>query len=198
MADVGGLAPALAASRKGFSIRRTKRAEAAPDWALTDGALQHRSKGFFSVTGVRDSHGERLMLYQPQGAINGMLTRRVDGERQFLFQARAEPGNVGEVQFGPTFGPTWQQYPGDAEPPPSWLVPHLDDVWGETRESDEGGRFIDHRSVFRIARLSERAPAPPEEAGAWLRLSELKAFLESSTRCNIQLRVISSHLLGLR
>ena len=93
---------------------------------------------------------------------------------------------------------TWQQYPGDAEPPPNWLVPHLDDVWGETSESDEGGRFIDHRSVFRIARLSERAPAPPEEAGAWLRLSELKAFLESSTRCNIQLRVISSHLLGLR
>ena len=84
-----------------------------------------------------------------------------------------------------------------AEPPPNWLVPHLDDVWGETSESDEGGRFIDHRSVFRIARLSERAGAPPEEAGAWLRLSELKAFLESSTRCNIQLRVISSHLLGL-
>ncbi len=424
VSDSGGLAPALSASRKGFSIRRMQRREALPHWALTDGALQHKSKGFFSVTGVRDNHGERLMLYQPQGAINGMLTRRVGGERQFLFQARAEPGNAGEVQFGPTLqstpanylqfhggktsdffphflqqtwstsllsettqldlgarylqktkrviiaeavedvppvpsfywltpaairggvlhdfkintdsraliavsawsedpdagelspvsselrrslaaplrpevigtvllelaagvpgkssfvpieklanwtfdddglreivpdqnvsvgfyaisaryrevgqwiqplvtatsegcsvllcreraghleflvpvidepglatgralAPTWQQYPGDAAPPPDWLLPHIDDVWGETRESDEGGRFIDHKSLFRVARLSDRAPAPPESAGHWLRLSELKSFLESSTRCTIQLRVISSHLLGL-
>ena len=50
------------------------------------------------------------MLYQPQGAINGMLTRRIDGERQFLFQARAEPGNVGEVQFGPTLQSTPANY----------------------------------------------------------------------------------------
>ncbi len=424
VADAADLAPALASSRKGFSIRRLKRRDALPHWALTDGALQHRSKGFFSVTGVRDRHGERLMLYQPQGAINGMLTRRIDGVRHFLFQARAEPGNAGEVQFGPTLqstpanylqfhggktsdffphflqqtwatsllsettqldlgarylqktkrviiaeavgevppvpsfywlspeairggvlrdfeintdsraliavsrwsddpgsgelspasadirrslaaplrpelvgevmrrlaageppkssfvpieslanwtldehglseivpdqnisvgfyaisarfrevgawtqplltasseghcvllarerdgfveflltvpdepglatgralAPTWQQYPGDTSPPPDWLEPHLGDVWGGTRESDEGGRFIDHKSVFRVARLSDRGPAPPEGAGAWMRLSELKAFLESSTSCTIQLRVITSHLLGL-
>jgi dTDP-4-dehydro-6-deoxy-alpha-D-glucopyranose 2,3-dehydratase len=419
-----GLDPAIDTSRKGFSIRRVKSRDAQPHWSLTDGALQHKSKGFFSVTGVRDNHGERLMLYQPQGAINGMLTRKLGGERHFLFQARAEPGNAGEVQFGPTLqstpanylqfhggktsdffphflqqtwatsllsettqldlgsrylqktkrviiaeatedvppvpsfywlspaairggvlrdfeintdsraliavsawsehpdagelspaspelrrslgaplrsdvigevllelaaarpgkscfvpieslanwtfdedglheivpdqnvavgfyaisaryrevgqwiqplvtatgeghsvllarerdahveflvpvidepglatgralAPTWQQYPGDAAPPPDWLLPHLDDVWGETCESDEGGRFIEHKSRFRIVRLTDRGPAPPEDAGHWLRLSELKSFLESSTRCTIQLRVISSHLLGL-
>jgi hypothetical protein len=77
------------------------------------------------------------------------------------------------------------------------MVPHLEDVWGETRESDEGGRFIDHKSVFRVARLSDRGAAPPGEAGVWLRLSELKSFLESSNSCTIQLRVICSHLLGV-
>ncbi len=196
--DVGGLAPALAASRKGFSIRRTKRAEAAPDWALTDGALQHRSKGFFSVTGVRDSHGERLMLYQPQGAINGMLTRRVDGERQFLFQARAEPGNVGEVQFGPTLQSTPANYLQFHGGRTSDFFPHfLQQSWdtsllSETTQLDLGSRYLQKTKRVIIAEAAGEVPAVP----SFYWLSTRGDLRGRAARLRVQHRLPRAHRRG--
>jgi hypothetical protein len=122
-----------------------------------------------------------------------LLSRERGGYVEFLVTVVEESG----LATGRALGPSWMRYPGEREGPPEWMVPHLEDLWGETRESDEGGRFIDHKSVFRVARLSDRAAAPPGDAGVWLRLSELKSFLESSNSCTIQLRVICSHLLGV-
>ncbi|MEM1369063.1 MAG: NDP-hexose 2,3-dehydratase family protein [Cyanobacteria bacterium P01_H01_bin.15] len=87
--------------RQGFELKQVD-ADACPDWQVVDGALQHRSKGFFSVIGLLHDGQEFVYLYQPQSAITGVLTQVVDNQRFFLLQARAEPGCVEEAQFGPT------------------------------------------------------------------------------------------------
>lgn len=95
--------------RAGFSVHQVP-ASAARDWSIVDGVLQHSSGGFFSIVGVSDPTGEALVLYQPQAAVTGVLSVRVAGERRFLLQARAEPGCLGEAQFGPTLQSTPANY----------------------------------------------------------------------------------------
>lgn len=83
------------------------------DWYFENGALIHSSKGFFSVRGVEFYGNEKIqkiMLYQPQHAITGLVTSVINGERCYLIQARGEPGNVNGIQFGPTVQSTPANY----------------------------------------------------------------------------------------
>jgi len=99
-------------SRLGFSVEAITWADM-QGWHFHEGALSHRSGGFFSVSGVEfpDSKiDQAILLFQPQSAITGLLTTVMDGERHFLLQARAEPGTTGEAQYGPTLQSTPANY----------------------------------------------------------------------------------------
>lgn len=144
------LTAARAAMRRGFAIRQIS-AEAASDfWSVRDGALQHRTGGFFAVGGFRDPRNgsEHLMLYQPQGAINGLATAMIGAERWFLLQARAEPGNTNEVQFGPSLQSTpanWMRVHGGAPAPlGAVFLQYAPDVRNvtESMQLDLGGRYL--------------------------------------------------------
>jgi oxidase EvaA len=147
--NVAGLRAAQAARRAKFDLRRVNAAEAANAWCVRDGALQHHTASFFSVTGFRNNTDgtEHLLLYQPQGAITGFATRRQDGHRLFLVQARAEPGNVDEVQFGPSLQSTPANYMrlhgGDTSPFARMFVEHGGGmkIIHETQQSDQGKRY---------------------------------------------------------
>ena len=135
--------------RRGFNLTPVSASEAAEDWRVRNGALQHRSGGFFSVSGFRDRRDGRvhMLLYQPQGAVNGWATRWVDGRRQYLVQARAEPGNVEEVQYGPTLQSTPANYMrlhgGAASPFSEWFLTYNPSVsvLFETQQLDLGERY---------------------------------------------------------
>ena len=77
--------------RRGFSVRHVLAAEA-DQWSVIDGSLQHKSRGFFSVNALSNGDESYVLLYQPQGAVTGLMSSIVDNERWFLLQARAEPG----------------------------------------------------------------------------------------------------------
>lgn len=82
------------------------------EWKIENGVLSHSTGGFFHVIGLLDeaSIDEHLVLYQPQGAFNGLLVRRVKDNIQVMVQARVEPGNTGVVQYGPTIQSTPANY----------------------------------------------------------------------------------------
>lgn len=80
------------------------------DWLVKDDALSHKSGGFFSLCGYRDRNFEALVLFQPQGAFNGMAIHVKQGRIYLLLQARVEPGNSGVVQYGPTVQSTPANY----------------------------------------------------------------------------------------
>lgn len=82
------------------------------DWVVRDDCLSHHTGGFFSLCGYRDADRdfEALVLFQPQGAFNGMAIC-IESERIYvLLQARVEPGNSRLVQYGPTVQSTPANY----------------------------------------------------------------------------------------
>lgn len=146
ISDLAGLRGAQDQRRRNFTIGQVSQPK---DWGFRDGALQHTSGGFFSVSGFRDlRYGQQhLLLHQPQGAVNGWVSRWFDGRRDYLVQARAEPGNVGGVQFGPTLQSTPANYlrlHGGAASSFAELflnyTPNLKAVF-ETQQLDQGGRY---------------------------------------------------------
>ncbi|MGF1539705.1 MAG: NDP-hexose 2,3-dehydratase family protein [Pleurocapsa sp.] len=82
------------------------------DWIVKDDCLSHKSGGFFSLCGYRDQQHdfEALVLFQPQGAFNGMAIHCRDDRVYLLLQARVEPGNSRLVQYGPTIQSTPANY----------------------------------------------------------------------------------------
>jgi hypothetical protein len=91
------------------------------------------------------------------------------------------------------FGPSHLVYPGAATPTPDLLEDALTTPWLQTRESDEGGRFLDHWSRYVLAMVPDECEPP--EPGVWLNLAELKQLLLVSNLCTIQLRVMLSLFL---
>lgn len=82
------------------------------EWNLIHGVIGHRSGGFFYITGLVDniSGEEQLVLYQPQGAFNGLVVCQEEKDVYILLQARIEPGNSGIGQYGPTIQSTPANY----------------------------------------------------------------------------------------
>lgn len=187
------LALTLAACRRGFELRQVRAAET-DKWSLVDGALQHVSRGFFSVNGVDDGSGARVLLYQPQAAVTGIVSAIVAGERRFLLQARAEPGCLGEAQFGPTVQSTpanfMRLHGGATTPYVDAFIgfdPHVS-VIDDTTQLDLGERyaFKSKRSIL----IETGAPEPPLPAFAWADRRAVIEGLGRSAFFNIDLRSI--------
>jgi len=155
------LTAARALMRRGFAIRQIPTETVSEFWRVRNGALQHRTGGFFSVCGFREpsTKSEKLMLFQPQGAINGLATAMIDGNRWFLLQARAEPGNAQEVQFGPSLQSTpanWMRVHGGAPAPfGSIFLQYAPKVQNmvETSQLDLGSRYMQKSKRVAIAEI---------------------------------------------
>ena len=180
-------------SRRGFELRQVPTA-AAEHWSVIDGALQHRSRSFFSVNGVSDGARSALLLYQPQAAVTGALSARVGGERWFLLQARAEPGCLGEAQFGPTVQSTPANYlrlHGGAATPyvESFIAfdPRIS-VLDDTTQLDLGERYL--AKCKRSILLETPAPAAPQPSFVWATPSALAEAVLRSAFLNIDIRSI--------
>ena len=183
----------LDASRAGFELEQVP-AAAAHEWCEIDGALQHRSGGFFSVTGVATAQGERLLLHQPQAAVTGLLSARIDGERCFLLQARAEPGCIGEAQFGPTVQSTPANYMrlhgGAATPLVEAFLRYAPDATlvDDTTQLDLGERYVGKSK--RCLLVDVPAPPLPPPGFVWARPQALREAIGRSAFLNIDLRSI--------
>jgi dTDP-4-dehydro-6-deoxy-alpha-D-glucopyranose 2,3-dehydratase len=185
----------LRACRAGFKVRRVP-ASAADQWGVTDGALQHRSRGFFSVTGVRRGRENCLLLYQPQGAVTGLLTARIDGEPCFLLQGRAEPGCLEEAQFGPTVQSTpanfMRLHGGAATPYIETFIAYMPDaaLIDDTTQLDLGARYLakSKRSLL----VETFCPAAPQPGFVWATRSAICEAAGRSAFLNIDLRSILS------
>lgn len=140
----------LAQAKAGFVIENIS-LDQMPDWALRDGALSHKSGGFFSLVGVVSTAqpaAQKVMLYQPQSALTGLLTTVHQGERFYMLQARAEPGNCGIAQFGPTIQSTPANYlrlhGGNTSPYVDWFTtfkPSIS-VLHDSMQLDLGERYL--------------------------------------------------------
>lgn len=167
------------------------------DWNLIDGALSHRTGGFFDIIGLEDSTGrEHLMLYQPQSALTGLAICRDGDEVYILLQARIEPGNTGIGQYGPTIQST----------PANYLALHggnktnildlfyrynsLSTPCGSSMQLDLGERYLQKSKWHNYALVDTFLDT--EDHMIWVSLTTLNERLEKSNYLNADLRSLLS------
>ncbi|MCM3875242.1 MAG: NDP-hexose 2,3-dehydratase family protein [Thermoanaerobaculia bacterium] len=145
------------------------------DWCLEDGVVTHRSKGFFTIVGLRWTSPagdfiQRPFLDQQEIGTLGFLMRERDGGRQLLVHAKIEPGNVGLVQLAPTCQATDSNarrlHGGDSPPFIDSFPPAGPDVLYDVAQSEQGTRFLRKRNRNALVLASGEAPVP--DTHRWL------------------------------
>lgn len=173
-----------------------------PDWGLEDGTLCHREGRYFDVVGVGVEADNREVarwsqpLLRPRGkGVCAFLTRRVDGVLHLLAHARAEAGLPDTVQIAPTVQYTPGNYdwlPADRRP--RFLQEVVDGTAGAVRyeatHAEEGGRFLDAESSYRLIEVSEDFPAQEPPGHRWLTLAQLLMLCDHDNRVNVQARTL--------
>jgi oxidase EvaA len=181
-------------AKQGFVVEKIS-LDQLPDWSFQDGALSHRTGGFFSVAGIKPdqpSDDERVLLYQPQSAITGLLTSICNGERYFLLQARAEPGTLCMAQFGPTIQSTPANYlrlhGGMASPYVDWFTTFKPTVrvLHDSMQLDLGERYLFKSKRLIVAECAIDVKVSPGFIWAPARL--ITQALGKSAFFNIDLR----------
>ncbi len=164
-------------------------------WSIIDGVLSHKSKGFFQVTGLKNRSNpadEKLMLYQPQSALTGLIFFKSGDEIYTLLQARVEPGNTGVIQFGPTIQSTPANYlklhGGKATAyvenftsfyPGCHLITH-------SMQHDLGSKYYQKSKTHHY--LQSSSPIPTQENMVWASLKSLWGVLWNDNFLNADLR----------
>lgn len=178
------------------------------DWNMDrDGSFSHIEGRFFRVIGVDVESCEREVsiwnqpiLDNPGSGIIGLLTKVENGQRYFLLQAKAEPGNRTVVQIGPTVQFTPGNYIGNTKLPKPFLFeefchPEVFPRLHESVQSEEGARFYKEAHIHRILSLPQGSilDIPPEYH--WISMSALHFFISMGETVNSCARSVLSLML---
>jgi oxidase EvaA len=183
--------------QSGFQLEKVKLCDQ-NQWSVTGGVLSHFSSGFFQVAGAinRATREEHLVLFQPQGALTGLVLFKDGSEAYVLLQARIEPGNSSIGQYGPTIQSTpgnYLQMHGGKKP--SYLElftrynPDVNAI-GNTIQLDLGKRYFQKNKVhsyLQVSRLIET-----EENMIWVPLRVISQMLGEDNFLNADLRSLIS------
>lgn len=161
------------------------------DWSRdAEGNIRHKTGQFFGIEGVRIESGSDLrevrswdqpIHTQPDGGLLGLFARETEGKGvEFLLNARAEPGNIGILQLGPTVQSTWSNIrrAHAGKPPP--MVEVLNAGIGirivyRAAHNEEGGRFWQKSNENIIAFVDDEGVIEKDlTMFCWASLSQIK------------------------
>lgn len=174
------------------------------EWAMVDGAMRHRTGGFFSLVGVQaEAPGQAFdgrvfpLIDQPEIGLLAFLTAPGDQGCDWLLQAKSEPGTTGWVQVGPTVQATRSNYGRKHGGRATLFLDHfLDPATGLARgllHSEQGSRFLNKFNCNAVVGLAERC-AEPEENWRWFPAAQVRAALAQDFAINTDSRsVITAH-----
>lgn len=164
------------------------------DWRIENGALSHKTGGFFDVIGLRSERTgeERIALFQPQSALTGLAITRMEDEVYVLVQARIEPGNSSGCQFGPTIQSTPANYlrlHGGKATPYAELFTRYNARCRQlcvTSQMDLGEFYYQKNKSHVYVEVMD--PEPAENNFAWVSLKVLRLALKRDNYLNNDLR----------
>ncbi len=126
------------------------------DWRQDDnGNIYNTSGQFFRIEGVRVrsapglreiSGWDQPIFTQTDGGVLALLCRETAAGIEFLLQAKADPGNIGYLQFCPTIQSTWENIRGLKDARRAPFAECLDPsdnirVIYRSKHNEEGSRF---------------------------------------------------------
>lgn len=170
------------------------------DWVRGEWAIEHVDRRYFRIAAVAVQAGNREVpawsqpLCEPIGlGVCAFVACRFDGVPHLLAHARAEAGFMDTVEFGPTvqYTPdTYAHLPDPAQPLFADLVRHApaSRVRFDSVLAEEGGRFLNAESRYRIVEVEEdEVPSPPPDY-QWVTPGQLSSLVRHGHYVNVQAR----------
>jgi oxidase EvaA len=166
-------------------------------WQVTESGIQDKSDSgiWIDMFDVQRRAREVSSWQQPLMACKNiglvvLLMRQINKQPEFLVTIDNEFGVSGQK----TILPSYLIYPGENnEDKTNFIIGGS--VISEMIQSEEGGRFYQNESVFKVIEISNEITINNNQR--WISLSELRSILKTSCFASYQLRCISSLILNL-
>lgn len=173
-------------------------------WTYDGNVVEHEDKKYFSVIGIDVSignrevtHWDQPMVKSAQEGIMGFLVKKINGIYHFLVQAKLECGNFDIVELAPTVQCLTGNYrKGQNE----YTIPYIDiflnadpkNIWYQTYQSEEGGRFFKEQNLNIIVEVDDKFPIEVGENYCWMTLNQMLNFVIYNNFLNIAARSLLS------
>lgn len=169
----------------------------------TAGRIVNRSRGFFSVAGMKyfvdgSLRGEQPIIVQNEIGFLGIIVKEIDGVLNFLMQAKVEPGNVNGFQLSPTIQATKSNFTRVH----GGLLPRYFEWFDKASQhgailydqiqSEQGNRFIGKRNRNIIIMIKDDIELHPNYK--WMTLGQIKRLMKIDNVINMDTRTVLSGL----
>lgn len=194
--DIRSVLEWLHARRKGANTKtKLVPISALSDWVydVEGGIIRYKKNEgyFFSVYGLTVEHAtdrevtrwNQPILVQKEGGVLVILSQKRDGFIKFLLRARYEPGNIHDIQLGPTVQATQsnlKQHHAGKKPLFSKYINHpKTTIIYSAKHNEEGGRFWrkSNTNILLFLDSKEKVRANNEDGFIWLTLPEIKKLM---------------------
>lgn len=177
-----------------------------PGWRRAPDAISHETGGFFQIVGVDVACEGREVARWSQPMLRAcgtglavLFVTWINGTLHALLRLRHEPGFVDTVELGPAV----QCIPDTYRHLPENTRPELLDqalaagptVLFDSLLSEEGGRFLDTSTRYRVVELPDAVELP---GFLWLTVAQLEALVQHSHYLNVQARSLVACVRSMR
>ena len=167
------------------------------------GNIYHESGQFFSVMGVKISGADdrevpswtQPMIKQKECGILGIISKKVNGVRHYLLQAKYEPGNTGKLQLSPTLQATESNLLRVHKGKKPLFAEYFEEggkgkILVSVKSVEDGGRFYlkTNRNIIIEVDPAEEIKIP--DNFIWLNIYQLKKLLKEDCVVNSLTRSI--------
>mgnify|MGYP006290645705 CR=1 FL=1 len=169
------------------------------DWIFDDKEIYRKDRRFFRVIPVEVEIESREVKkwHQPmvepaQQGLSAIVCKVINGVLHVAVQAKLECGNHDIIEFAPTVQCLTGNYrttkPGTLPFLEYVLNARADQIYYDTYQSEEGGRFFQEQNRNMIILADDTLPETLPENYIWMTLNQLYMFLRFNNFLNIQLR----------
>lgn len=165
-----------------------------------NGEVLNRKRSFFTIKGMRyfvdhQFIGEQPVIIQPEIGYLGIICKKINGELNFLMQAKIEPGNVNCVQISPTIQATKSNFTrahGGKQPMYFEYFANSNKyhVIYDQIQSEQAARFYKKRNRNMIMLIDEEIEVYANFK--WMTLGQIKKLMEIDNLVNMDTRTVLS------
>ena len=175
------------------------------DWIFDKkkGIIQHKSKKFFKVIGVRTTQSGRevsnwdqpfIMQVGYKGGIIGLIRKKINGIPHYLIEAKFEPGNFGKIQLSPTLQATYSNLERAHNGQKNFIKKNYFDKKYKTLRkywvTEDGGRLYKKRNLHWIVNSKIKSNKIPNNNFKWMTLWQIREFIKKKDWVSPHLRSI--------
>ncbi|MBQ4529124.1 MAG: NDP-hexose 2,3-dehydratase family protein [Lachnospiraceae bacterium] len=171
-------------------------------WFYDDynGEILNRKRSFFSIKGMRNFVDDKFVceqpvIIQPEIGYLGIICKIIDGELNFLMQAKIEPGNVNCVQISPTIQATKSNFTRAHGGKLPTYFEYFENsgkyqVIYDQIQSEQSARFYKKRNRNMIMLIEDDIQVYANYK--WLTLGQIKELMKIDNLVNMDTRTVLS------